>query len=45
MKQWTGAQRAFAVKVFHKTVDSFVIAYREFRRECGIYRSIEIKTL
>jgi hypothetical protein len=25
MKPWTGAQRAFAVKVFYKNGDSFVI--------------------
>jgi hypothetical protein len=26
MEPWTGAQRAFAVKEFNKTADSFVIA-------------------
>jgi hypothetical protein len=26
MEPWTGAQRAFTVKEFHKTADSFVIA-------------------
>jgi len=30
MELWTGAQRAFAVKVFYKNCDSFVIAQREF---------------
>jgi len=33
-----GAQRAFAVKMFYKNGDSFVIAEREFRREFGIHR-------
>ena len=37
MGQWTGAQSVFAVKVFYKNGDSFVIAQREFRREFGIY--------
>jgi hypothetical protein len=32
MEPWTGAQGAFAVKVFYKIGDSFVIAQREFRR-------------
>ena len=39
MEPWTGAQRAFAVKVFYKDGDSFVIAQREFRREFGIHRN------
>ena len=39
MGQWTGAQSVFAVKVFYKNGDSFVIAQREFRREFGIYRN------
>jgi len=39
MEPWTGAQRAFAVKVFYKYGDSFVIAQREFRREFGIHRN------
>jgi hypothetical protein len=39
MEPWTGAQRAFAVKVFYKYGDSFVIAQREFRREFEIYRN------
>jgi hypothetical protein len=30
MEQWTGAQRAFAVKAFYKNGDSFVITQREF---------------
>jgi hypothetical protein len=30
MEPWTEAQRAFAVKVFYKNGDSFVIAQREF---------------
>jgi hypothetical protein len=39
MEPWTGAQRAFAVKAFHKNGDSFVIAQREFRIEFGIHRN------
>jgi hypothetical protein len=39
MGPWTGAQSVFAVKVFYKNGDSFVIAQREFRREFGIYRN------
>jgi len=31
MELWTGAQRAFAVKAFYKSGDSFVIAWPEFR--------------
>jgi hypothetical protein len=33
MEPWTGAQRAFAVKVFYKNGVNFVFAQREFRRE------------
>jgi len=32
MEPWTGAQRAFAMRAFYKNGDSFVIAWREFRR-------------
>jgi hypothetical protein len=39
MEPWTGAQRAFAVKAFYKSGDSFVIAQREFRIEFGIHRN------
>jgi len=39
MEPWTGVQRAFAVKVFYKNGDSFVIAQRKFRREFGIHRN------
>jgi hypothetical protein len=39
MEQWTGAQRAFAVKTFYKNGDSFVIVQREFRRVFGIHRN------
>jgi len=39
---WTGAQRAFAVKAFYKYGDRFVIAQREFRRECGIHRNLAV---
>jgi hypothetical protein len=37
MKPWTGAQGAFAVKVFDKNGDSFVIVQREFRRDFGFH--------
>jgi hypothetical protein len=39
MELWTGAQRAFAVKVFYKNGNRFVIAQSEFRREVGIHRN------
>jgi hypothetical protein len=39
MEPWTGAQRVFAVKVFYKNGNSFVIAQRKFRRQFGIHRS------
>lgn len=39
MEQWTGAQRAYAVKAFYKNGDSYVIAQREFRREFEISRN------
>ena len=39
MEPWTGAQGAFAVKVFYKDGDSFVNAQREFRRKFGIHRN------
>jgi hypothetical protein len=39
MGPWTGAQSVFAVKVFYKTCDRFVIAQREFRRDFGIHRN------
>jgi hypothetical protein len=42
MEPWTGAQRAFAVKVFYKNGDSSVIAQREFRREFGIHRNCAV---
>jgi len=35
----TGAQSAFAVKVFYKNGESFVIAQREFRRDFWIHRN------
>jgi len=38
MEPWTAAQHAFAVKVFYKKRDSFVIAQREFWRQFGIHR-------
>jgi len=39
MEPWTGAQRTFAVKMFYKNGDSFVIAQCEFQREFGIHRN------
>ena len=39
MQQWTGAQRAFAVKAFYKNSDSFVVAQCEFRREFRIHHN------
>jgi hypothetical protein len=39
MEPWSGEQSVFAVKVFYKNSDSFVIAQREFRREFGIHRN------
>jgi phage repressor protein C with HTH and peptisase S24 domain len=36
---WTGATSFFAVKVFYKNGDNFVIAQHEFRREFRIYRN------
>jgi len=42
MEPWTGAHTAFAVKVFYKNGDSFVIAQCEFRREFGIHRNCAV---
>jgi hypothetical protein len=42
MKLWTGAQCAFAVKVFHKNNDSFVITQREFQTEFGIHHNCAV---
>ena len=39
MEPWTGAQHVFAVKVFYKNSDSFVIAQHEFRIEFGVHCS------
>jgi len=39
MEPWTGAQCVFAVKVFHKYGNNFMIAQREFRRQFGIHRN------
>jgi hypothetical protein len=39
MESWAGAQHAFALKVFYKNSDSFVIAQREFQREFRIHRN------
>jgi hypothetical protein len=37
MESWTGAQRSFAVKSFHKTNGSYGAAQREFRKKFGIH--------
>jgi hypothetical protein len=39
---WTGAQRAFAVKLFYKTNDSYVTAQREFRKKFRIHRNSKV---
>jgi hypothetical protein len=39
VEPWTVAQCAFAVKMFYKNGDNFVIAHCEFRREFGIHRN------
>jgi hypothetical protein len=44
MEPWSGAQCAFAVKVFYKNGGCFVIAQREFQREFGIHRSCAVPT-
>jgi transposase len=36
MDQWTGAQRAFAIKAFYKNNDSYAAAQRLFRRHFQI---------
>jgi len=42
MESWTGAQRAFAVKLFYKNNDSHVAAQREFRKKFGIHRNSKV---
>jgi len=42
MESWTGAQRAFAVKLFYKNNDSYVAAQREFRKKFGIHRNSKV---
>ena len=39
--EWTGAQRAFAVKSFYKN-DSYVAAQREFHKKFGIHRNSKV---
>jgi hypothetical protein len=34
---WTGVQRAFAVKLFYKTNNSYVAVEREFRKKFRIH--------
>jgi len=41
-ESWTGAQRAFAVKSFYKNDDSYVAAWREFRKKFGIHRNSKV---
>ncbi|CAI6359000.1 unnamed protein product [Macrosiphum euphorbiae] len=36
MKHWSSEQRAFAVKAYYKSNDSFVGAQRAFRRQFGL---------
>jgi hypothetical protein len=42
MDSWTGAHRAFAVKLFYKNNDSYVAAQREFRKKFGVYRNSKV---
>jgi len=42
MESWTGAQRAFAVKLFYKNKDSYVAAQREFCKNFGIHRNSKV---
>jgi hypothetical protein len=37
MDSWTGAQRAFAVKLLETKNDSYVATQREFRKKFGIH--------
>jgi len=36
MEHWSSEQRAFAVKAYYKSNDSFVGAQRAFRRQFGL---------
>ena len=45
MESWTGAQRAFAVKLFYKNNDSYVAAQREFCKKFGIHRRVKCRQL
>jgi len=38
MESWTGAQRAFAVKLLYKNNASYVAAQCEFRKKFGSHR-------
>jgi len=42
MESWTGAQRAFAVKLFYKNNGSYVAAQREFFKKFGIHRNSKV---
>ena len=44
MESWTGAQRAFAVKLFYKNNDSYVAAQREFRKKFGNHRNSKVSS-
>lgn len=39
MEQWTGEERAFAIKTYYKNNDSVVVAQRLFRRQFNIQRN------
>ena len=45
MESWTGAQRAFAVKLFYKNKDSYVAAQREFSKKFGIHRNKKVPSV
>jgi len=42
MESWTGAQRAFAVKSFHKNNDSYITALCEFGKKFRIHRNSKV---
>jgi hypothetical protein len=43
MDSWTGAHRAFAVKLFYKNTDSATVPPpREFRKKFGVHRNSRV---
>jgi transposase len=40
--RWTGAQHAFAVKLFYKNNDGHVVSQREFRKKFGFHRNSKV---